>query len=59
VAAPTDRVLVMSPRPGRIAAGFTVPLERPRTSDMLDRPEIRSLFRGILDAVHAQGPTRG
>ena len=49
----SDRVLVMSPRPGRIAAEFEVPLERPRTSDMLDRPEIRSLFRNILSAVHS------
>lgn len=49
----SDRVLVMSPRPGRIAAEFAVPLERPRTSGMLDRPEIRSLFRDVLEAVHS------
>ncbi len=48
----SDRVLVMSPRPGRISAGFAVPLERPRSSDMLDRPEIRALFRTILETVH-------
>ena len=51
----SDRVLVMSPRPGRIAAEFRVPLERPRTAGMLDRPEVRSLFRDILDAVHTAG----
>ncbi len=49
----SDRVLVMTPRPGRIAAEFMVPLERPRTADMLDRPQIRTLFRDILGAVHA------
>lgn len=48
----SDRVLVMSPRPGRIAAEFRVPLDRPRDSAMLDRPEIRNLFRDILNAVH-------
>lgn len=51
----SDRVLVMSPRPGRIAAEFAVPLERPRTAEMLDRPEVRSLFRDILEAVHTPG----
>lgn len=50
----SDRVLVMSPRPGRIAAEFRVPLDRPRDSAMLHRPEVRSLFRDILNAVHEQ-----
>jgi NitT/TauT family transport system ATP-binding protein len=47
----SDRVLVMSPRPGRIRAEFSVPLERPRHIDMLDRPESRALFNDILAAV--------
>lgn len=49
----SDRVLVMTPRPGRIAAEFTVPLDRPRSSGMLDGQEVRTLFHDILDAVHA------
>lgn len=50
----SDRVLVMSPRPGRIAAEFVVPLERPREAAMLDRPEARALFRDIIGVVHGQ-----
>jgi ABC-type nitrate/sulfonate/bicarbonate transport system ATPase subunit len=44
----SDRVLVMSPRPGRIIADFTNPLERPRKPDVLTDPIFVDLKREIL-----------
>ncbi len=40
----SDRVLVMSPRPGRLIEDFRVPLDRPRTLDTMSSP-------GFVDAV--------
>jgi NitT/TauT family transport system ATP-binding protein len=42
-----DRVLVMSPRPGRIRAEFPVPLVRPRHLSVTDEPEFARLTRLI------------
>ena len=42
-----DRVLVMSPRPGRIVADITVPLPRPRSIDDLDDPAAARTSREI------------
>lgn len=42
-----DRVLVMSPRPGRIRAEFSVPLTRPRHLSVRDEPEFARLTRMI------------
>lgn len=50
----SDRVVVMSPRPGSIRADLPVPLERPRRPDMIERPEARELFRTILELVHTR-----
>jgi NitT/TauT family transport system ATP-binding protein len=44
----SDRVLVMSPRPGRIIADFTNPLERPRRPDVLTDPVFVELKREVL-----------
>ncbi len=46
-----DRVLVMSPRPGQIAADFAVHLPRPRTLAMLHRPEAGALAQAIRGAL--------
>jgi NitT/TauT family transport system ATP-binding protein len=46
-----DRILVMSPRPGRIAADLSVPLPRPRDLAMLSDPrlaQIAGLVREML-----------
>jgi NitT/TauT family transport system ATP-binding protein len=48
-----DRVLVMSPRPGKIAAQFNVQIERPRSYQVLTSPEFMSLKKEILSMFHS------
>lgn len=48
----SDRVLVMSPRPGRIIADLVNPLERPRVTDVLTDPIFVDLKREILHLLH-------
>jgi NitT/TauT family transport system ATP-binding protein len=46
-----DRVVVMSPRPGRIAAVIDVDIPRPRSTQAVDAPEqvaIRRIVRSHL-----------
>ncbi len=50
-----DRVLVMSPRPGRIASEIAVPLERPRRLEALTSPPFMALKRRLLDLLYGQG----
>lgn len=53
-----DRVLVMTPRPGRIAADVTIPLERPRQLSVRSDPRFAQLegeILGILSDVGAIG----
>lgn len=42
-----DRVLAMSPRPGRIAASYDVPFPQPRDLDLQSAPEFQSLVRDL------------
>jgi NitT/TauT family transport system ATP-binding protein len=49
----SDRVLVLSQRPGRIKAELPVELPRPRTLDLLTSPEFMRLKR---EAMHALKP---
>ncbi len=46
-----DRVLVMSPRPGRIEASIPVPLPRPRRLEMLYEEGFGALSRRIREAI--------
>jgi len=46
-----DRVLVMSPRPGRIEASFPIPLPRPRRLEMLYDDEFGALSRQVRRAI--------
>ena len=54
----SDRVLVMSRRPGRIKLAVEVHAQKPRTADFLSTPDFVSLQRELLHAVQeeVQGP---
>jgi len=47
----SDRVVVMTPRPGRIRAVIENPLPRPRTLAMRDAPEFIALSRRLRDML--------
>jgi NitT/TauT family transport system ATP-binding protein len=47
----SDRVLVMSPRPGRIVAEIEIDLARPRTPDMIGTSAFTDNVRRIRDAM--------
>ncbi len=51
----SDRVLVMSERPGSIAAIYDVPLPRPRTLAMMGGTEFGALAQKIRAHFYAQG----
>jgi len=48
----SDRIYVFSDRPGQIVAEFEVPLERPRTIEMLAGPQATQLELDLLRALH-------
>jgi NitT/TauT family transport system ATP-binding protein len=50
------RVLVMSPRPGRIVAEFDVPFEHPRTFDIRFRTEFNALTNQVARALREASP---
>jgi NitT/TauT family transport system ATP-binding protein len=47
----STRVLVMSPRPGRIVAEFEVPFDHPRNFDLRFSPEFGSLTNQVARAL--------
>jgi ABC-type nitrate/sulfonate/bicarbonate transport system ATPase subunit len=47
-----DRVVVMTPRPGRIHEIIDVPIERPRPVSSLTRPEFVALKQRILGTIY-------
>lgn len=47
-----NRVVVMSPRPGRIASVIDICLPYPRDLDLRMKPEFNELRRRVWDAVH-------
>jgi NitT/TauT family transport system ATP-binding protein len=53
----SDRVLVMSARPGRIIAEVKVPLPRPRSASIRYDHEFMAAHKEIYSALHAGGPT--
>lgn len=51
----SDRVVVMSPRPGRIDRVIQIDLPRPRTLAMRDTPEFAAYSRQIMELFLARG----
>jgi NitT/TauT family transport system ATP-binding protein len=50
----SDRVLVMSQRPGQIRADLEVPLPRPRTADQLTSIDFNELKKHCLQLLRAE-----
>jgi NitT/TauT family transport system ATP-binding protein len=50
----SDRVLVMSRRPGKIRADFEVPLARPRTAEQLTSAEFNQLKKYCLELLREE-----
>jgi NitT/TauT family transport system ATP-binding protein len=50
-----DRVLVMTPRPGRIQDELAIELPRPRTLDVMNTPEFGTYVRRIRKELNAGG----
>jgi NitT/TauT family transport system ATP-binding protein len=50
-----DRVVVMTPRPGRVARVFPVALPRPRTAETRGHPGFGRLSVAIYEALAAAG----
>ena len=51
----SERVLVMTPRPGRVAAEITVPFPRPRTLALLETAEFAALSGRLRRALDMAG----
>ena len=49
-----DRVVVMTPRPGRVREVLPVPIERPRPMSSLTSPEFSALKARILDLIYSE-----
>jgi NitT/TauT family transport system ATP-binding protein len=49
----SDRVLVLTPRPGTVRAEIAIPLPRPRSHETLTTPEFTRLKRRTLDVLLA------
>jgi NitT/TauT family transport system ATP-binding protein len=54
-----DRVVVMSPRPGRIEQVMDIPLPRPRGLDARRAPAFREATERITDIFLARGVLHG
>jgi NitT/TauT family transport system ATP-binding protein len=50
----SDRVAVMSNRPGRIKQLVSIDLPRPRRYELLSTPEFQRLHREVLDSIRAE-----
>ncbi len=50
----SDRVIVLSPRPGRISAVIENPVPRPRTLAMRDEPDFLRILRQLRDLLEGE-----
>jgi NitT/TauT family transport system ATP-binding protein len=48
----SDRVAVMTPRPGRIAGVVDVPFSRPRDPELVTEPDFQDLVREVRRLLH-------
>ncbi|GAB6903446.1 ABC transporter ATP-binding protein [Kineosporia succinea] len=48
----SDRVVAMTPRPGKVAAEFAIDLPRPRDPEVLGSPEFHGYYSQILELIH-------
>jgi NitT/TauT family transport system ATP-binding protein len=53
----SDRVIVMTPRPGRIRAEVTIELDRPRHPDVIATPAFNDYYTEILGMIHERTGT--
>ena len=49
-----DRIIVMSPRPGRILEEIVVPFARPRATEIVALPDFGKLKRHSLELLRAE-----
>jgi NitT/TauT family transport system ATP-binding protein len=50
----SDRIYVMTARPGRVKAEIEVPLPRPRKPEMMDNPEFVAMVRSIKKLIREE-----
>jgi NitT/TauT family transport system ATP-binding protein len=55
----SDKVVVLSPRPGRVACEYPVPLPRPRTFEVMASREVFDLANRIKGEIMGQRAPRG
>ena len=48
----SDRVVAMTPRPGRVRAEFAIDLPRPRDPEVIGSPEFHHYYSEILGLIH-------
>ncbi|MFI8631447.1 ABC transporter ATP-binding protein [Microbacterium sp. NPDC077663] len=48
----SDRVVAMTPRPGKVRAEFTIDLPRPRDPEVIGSPEFHRYYSDILGLIH-------
>jgi NitT/TauT family transport system ATP-binding protein len=51
-----DRIVLLTSRPGRVAAEFAVPIERPRR---IESPAVSELARGVTDHLRQEVARHG
>ncbi|MGZ3241740.1 MAG: ABC transporter ATP-binding protein, partial [Burkholderiaceae bacterium] len=52
-----DRILVMSPRPGRIIEEIPLDFARPRSAELVTSPQFTQLKRHCLSLLHSEKTT--
>ncbi|MCR2812722.1 ABC transporter ATP-binding protein [Microbacterium sp. zg.Y1090] len=48
----SDRVIAMTPRPGKVSAEYVIDLPRPRDAEVIGSPEFHGYYSEILHLIH-------